>query len=95
MIERHGVKGTLHDDIFFTEDAIPGVRPIDHVSVEISRQNANLNHVKERMAAEAKARGATAITNFRYGQRRHKWWQLVTLRWDTESWYGEGDAVAP
>jgi hypothetical protein len=45
------------------------------------------------MAAEARQLGANGITNFRYGQRKHPWWELLLLKWDTESWHGEGDAV--
>lgn len=46
------------------------------------------------MAREALAAGSRAIMNFRYGQRAHTWWELVfTLKWDTESWYGTGEAV--
>jgi hypothetical protein len=91
---RAGVKGTVLDDIFFTEDAIPGASPLRHLHVQISRQNSNLLEVKERLAREAKSIGATAIMNFRYGQKKHEWWELVfTFKWDTESWHGEGDAV--
>lgn len=95
MIERHGVRGTDHDGIFFTEQEIRGPLSHGHISVEVSRQNANLFEVKKRLAAEARARGANAVMNFSYGQRAHSWWsQLFTFRWDSESWYGEGDAVS-
>lgn len=94
MEQRFGVVGTTTDGIFFTEAAIPGAVRQRRISVEISRQNANLREVKERMAAEARAAGASAIMNFRYGQKAHAWWELVfTFKWDTESWHGEGEAV--
>lgn len=94
METRAGVKGTVANDIFFTEEAIPSTSVLRHLHVEISRQNSNLLEVKERLAQEAKSLGATAIMNFRYGQKKHEWWQLVfTFKWDTESWHGEGDAV--
>lgn len=94
METRAGVKGTVASDIFFTEEAIPSTSVLRHLHVEISRQNSNLLEVKERLAQEAKSLGATAIMNFRYGQKKHEWWQLVfTFKWDTESWHGEGDAV--
>jgi hypothetical protein len=84
----------MTDGIFFTEVAIPGATRQRRISVEISRQNANLSDVKQRMAAEARAAGASAIMNFRYGQKAHAWWEVVfTLKWDTESWHGEGEAV--
>lgn len=93
-MENHsGVRGVLHRGIFFTEDRIPGAKPIKHLQVEISRQNSNLNEVKDQLAREAAAIGATAIMNFQYGQKKHEWWQLIFLKWDTESWHGEGDAI--
>jgi hypothetical protein len=94
MEQRFGVLGTTSDGIFFTETAIVGATPRRRIKVEISRQNANLGEVKQRMASEARGAGANAIMNFRYGQKAHVWWQLVfTFKWDTESWHGEGDAV--
>lgn len=94
MEERHGVKGTVTDGIFFTEQIIVGSHLVRQLRVEISRQNSNLIEVKRKLVTEAKACGATAISNFRYGQRKHDWWEYVlTFKWDTESWYGEGDAV--
>lgn len=94
MLEtRYGVRGTVCDGVFFTESEIPGSSTVRRVEVEISRQNANLMEVKKRMAAEAKHSGSYAITSFKYGQRSHPWWQLAWLKWDTESWFGTGDAV--
>jgi hypothetical protein len=94
MEQRFGVPGTTTDGIFFTEVSIPGAAVRRRISVEISRQNANLSEVKRRMASEARAAGASAIMNFRYGQKAHPWWELVfTFKWDTESWHGEGEAV--
>jgi len=94
MEDRFGVKGTLYDDIFFTENNVSGATQLEHLKVEISRQNANLTEVKQRLARQAHDLGATAIINFRYGQKKHQWWELVfTFKWDTESWHGEGDAV--
>ncbi len=93
---RYGVPGSTHAGVFFTESVIPGAGVVDSVRVEISRQNAHLGVVKERMATEAQRLGAVAIQNFRYGQRAHKWWQQAfTLKWDSESWYGEGQACTP
>lgn len=94
MIERYGVKGTELDGVFFTESTIPNAQLLAPIQTEISRQNANLQEVKERMAANAKSLGATVIMNFRYGQKAHRWWELVfTFKWDTESWFGSGDVV--
>jgi hypothetical protein len=94
MIERHGVKGTIADDVFFTEHDVSGGRVATRIKVEVSRQNANLVEVKKKMAAKATAAGATVIANFRYGQRPHRGLKLLIPKWDSESWYGEGDALA-
>ena len=93
MEERFGVRGTVLDDVFFTEAGIPGARLIKHLRVQISRQNASLTEVKEQLAAQVGACGGNALMNFRYGQKPHPWWELLLLKWDTESWHGEGDAV--
>lgn len=93
MEHRFGVAGTEQDGVFFTEYSVGG-QDLGPITVEISRQNSNLQEVKARLAAEARCRGANAVTGFKYGQRKHKTWQLaLTLKWDTESWYGEGRAV--
>lgn len=94
MEERFGVKGTICDDIFFTEGSIANSQQIEHIHVEISRQNSNLTEVKKELAKKVKSKGGNALCNFKYGQKKHQWWQLVfTFKWDTESWHGEGDVV--
>lgn len=94
MESRFGVNGTILENIFFTEDIITSAKIVKHLHVEISLQNSNLAEVKKQLASEAKAIGATAIMNFKYGQKKHKTWELVlTFKWDTESWHGEGDAI--
>jgi hypothetical protein len=93
MEERNGVRGVTADGIFFTEDAVPAAATLKHLEVEISRQNSNLAAVKAKLAADAKAAGGNALMNFRYGQRPHKGLRLLLPKWDTESWFGEGDAV--
>jgi hypothetical protein len=91
---RFGVRGTVYDGVFFTEAHIPGTKVIRHLNVEISRQNADLSEVKQRLAAGAHDCDGTAIMNFRYGQKKHHSWELLfTFKWDTESWHGSGDAV--
>lgn len=91
---RSGVKGTLHDAVFFTEEPVLSAAVLRHLKVTIPRQNANLNDVKELLARKAKKSGATAVVSFRYGQKKTAWWRLfITSTWDTESWFGEGDAV--
>ncbi len=93
MEERHGVKGTVQDGVFFTESSIPQAKLVKHLHVEISRQNSTLSELKARLAAQVKECGGTALSTFRYGQRKHHWTELFAFKWDTESWHGEGDAV--
>jgi hypothetical protein len=90
--ERAGLRGNHHNGIFFSEQASshPTVRTI---SVKKNRQNFTLAQIKDLMAAEAVSAGANAIVEFKYGQRSHKWYQHLLIKWDTESWYGEGRAV--
>lgn len=95
MTLRNGLSGNDFEGIFFSESlAPPTVATIGPVNVTINRQNANLLEVKSKMAADAKRMGANAIVSFKYGQRSHKWWQLIfTFKWDSEGWFGEGIAV--
>ncbi len=94
MDSKFGVNGTTFENIFFTEDSISNSKILKHLHVEISRQNSNLTEVKKLMALEAAKIGAGAIMNFKYGQKKHKTWELIlTFKWDTESWHGEGDAI--
>lgn len=86
--------GTEKNGFFFSEELpAPDQVVLKRISVEISRQNANLAQIKERMAEEAQAIGANAILGFVYGQKPHKGLKLLKLKWDTESWHGEGSAV--
>lgn len=94
MISQHGVNGTLQDDIFFTEKSIPSSNVIKHIKVEISRQNSSLSEIKSAMARDAKSCGANVVMNFKYGQSAHKGLKLISFKWDSESWHGEGDAVS-
>lgn len=94
MDEAFGTRGTHLDGIYFTESTIVGAKVLQHIHVEISRQNSTLTEVKKEMARQIKALSGTALMNFTYGQKKHEWWELVfTFKWDTESWHGDGDAV--
>jgi hypothetical protein len=92
MENLEGVPGTFYDGIFFTEE------PVEHrrlsakpVKVEISRQNSNLQQVKQKLAQHVRKAGGNALVGFRYGQRSHSIFkQVFTLKWDTESWHGVG-----
>ena len=95
MEELAGARGNWHQGVFFTEGVVQApAQPRGRIQVEISRQNSNLTEVKNEMARQATAKGANVIQNFQYGQKAHKWWELVfTFKWDTESWHGAGDAI--
>lgn len=84
-----GVQGTRQGQVFFTEQTIPDAVFVKHISIKSARHNSNLTEIKGRMAGEAFAAGASAVMNFRYGQKKKG---LVRL-WDSTGWYGEGDAV--
>lgn len=84
--------GTYFDGVFFTEQDFPDRRLTrGPLRVEISRQNSNLQEVKRRLAEQVQEAGGNALVGFRYGQRSHSvLQQVLTFKWDTESWYGEG-----
>lgn len=96
MDELVGLQGVYFDDIFFTEDPAAGSRlSATLLRVEISRQNSNLQQVKQRLAKKVREAGGNALVGFRYGQRSHSIFaQVLTFKWDTESWYGEGYAAS-
>jgi hypothetical protein len=90
---RAGVTGTEFGGVFFT-DAVPrGWKRLGAIEVTISRQNANLAEVKTQMVDQVKRRGGNALVAFRYGQKAHAWWQNILPMWDSESWYGSGEAA--
>ena len=95
MDELAGLRGVYFDGIFFTEDAAAGSRlSAQLLTVEISRQNSNLQQVKQRLAKKVREAGGNSLVGFRYGQRSHSIFaQVLTFKWDTESWYGEGYAA--
>jgi hypothetical protein len=78
--------------VFFTEDPGEQFRLSPRLlKVEISRQNSNLRQVKQRLVSLVRDAGGNALVGFRYGQRSHSiLQQVLTLKWDTESWHGEG-----
>jgi hypothetical protein len=83
----------MHHGVFITEQGLPG-EDLGPLSVTIGRQNADLGQIKEKLAAEALARGGNAVALLSYGQRKHSAGQLINpFRWDTESWFGKGQAL--
>lgn len=90
---RAGIRGTDLAGVFFTEATVADAPALGTVSVEISRQNANLDEVKRALAEKVKAAGGNALMAFTYGQKAHPWWQMLALKWDSESWHGAGVAT--
>ncbi len=94
METKYGVKGLIHYGIFISEKDIPEAELIQHIEVKISRQNADLNQIKDLLAIKAQELGVQTVMNFRYGQIKHSLLSYLNpFKWDSESWYGEGDAV--
>lgn len=90
--EWHGVRGTMHQGIFVTESDLPG-EALGLIETSIGLQNANLDELKDRLAREAKRRGANAVVKIGYGQAKHGPLRLLNpFSWDTESWHGSGEA---
>ena len=92
MEEFGGLKGNYHGGIFFSEQSSEApTRQL--INATKNRQNFTLTQIKDMMAVQARSAGANAIVDFRYGQRSHKWYQQLTIKWDSEAWFGEGRAV--
>ena len=87
------LKGNTFNGVFFTEQSVPGARLLSRIRVEISRQNSNLFDIKTEIARQVLNQGGNALVSFRYGQQAHRGLKLLALKWDTESWHGEGDAA--
>jgi hypothetical protein len=94
MMEKNGVKGTMLNGVFFTESSAPNARVIRHIHTEISRQNSNLAEIKEELAVQVISLGGNTLMNFKYGQKKHQWYENLLFKWDTESWHGEGDVAS-
>ena len=87
-------RANWHDGVMFLEGSpLDGTEMLGHVKVEISRQNSNLFEVKAELARRVRSQGGNALVNFRYGQRPHRGLKLLAFKWDTESWFGEGEAA--
>ena len=82
-------KGYEFENVLFFEKILPD-KGLQHLEVEISRQNSYLTQIKKKIVEKVKKLGGKSVSNFKYGQRKLKTWDLVfSLKWDTESWFGE------
>ena len=93
MEEFGGLKGNFHQGVFFSEQSC-SASTLAPIRISKNGQNFTLETIKNLMAAQAKAVGANAIVEFRYGQKSHKWYQQLQLKWDNMEWFGEGKAVS-
>jgi hypothetical protein len=83
VIERFGVRGSLWEDLFFTEsETVAGASSLGDVSVKCHGQNKDLRDVKRELAKRVRAKGGDALVAFKYGQRA----RLL----GGDEWYGSG-----
>jgi hypothetical protein len=93
VLERHGVRGSEYDGVFFTEaPAIEGARIIAPVNIKIGGQNKDIRDIKRELAKQVRSKGGNALVGFSYGQRGNPWYQSFGL-FDSEHWFGSGTAV--
>jgi hypothetical protein len=83
----------LHNGVYFVEGIPRSSQVIMPISTEINEffcqtHLKNLDHIKDKMAKEARLRGGNAIIQFTYGQRSTFWKSLFRL--DNIQWYASG-----
>lgn len=82
---------TVFEDIIFVEGTVSGARILGGVACDLSfkigAQLKNLNDVKKALAERARALGANAVLDFRYGQKSR--WLAV----DDVAFFGTGLAA--
>lgn len=82
---------TLYKDFIFVEGDEAYAKSLGVVKSDLSftfgAQLKNLNDVKESLMVQAKAKGANALIQFKYGQKSR--WLAI----DDVAFYGEGIAV--
>jgi hypothetical protein len=81
-------RGNYADGIFFTEGGMVDAELLGKVRVESKKMNSNLAQLKVRLARLAREKGANAICQYKYGQKR----TLLSI-WDDTMWYAEGIAA--
>lgn len=82
---------TVFEDVIFVEGTVPGARILGGISCDLSfkigSQLKNLNDVKKALADRARALGANAVLDFRYGQKSR--WLAI----DDVAFFGTGRAA--
>ena len=92
-LERHGVRGSEQDGVFFTESAaIEGARLLGQIRVKVGGQNKDIRDVKRALAKQVLAKGGNALAGFTYGQKGNSWWESLGM-FDSEHWYGAGTVL--
>ncbi len=69
MIEMYGRKGTLFDNVFFTEGIISDGIVLGKVDEISNRQNISLDEFKSLISKKVKLAGGNAVDNFNYVQK--------------------------
>jgi hypothetical protein len=86
VIERHGVRGSEYEGVFFTEaTSIDGANDLGTVNIKLRGQNKDLRHVKTELARKVRAKGGNGLIQFEYGQRN--------TFFGYDQWVGSGRAV--
>ena len=65
----YGRKGTLYNDIFFTEGSISDGVVLGKIEEISNRQNVNLDEFKSTISKKVKSAGGNAVDNFNYVQK--------------------------
>lgn len=88
------VRTTVCEGIYFTRQDPHGARVVKRIEVTLSGRRSTLDEVKSRMADQARAVGAQAVVNFRYGHGGSTWWRRqIEHGRSSGGWHGEGEAV--
>lgn len=87
------VRTTTCEGIYFTRHDLQGARVLKRIEVTLSGRGSSLEEVKVQMADQARAVGAQAVVNFRYGHGGTTWWRRQLEHSRSSGWHGEGEAV--
>ena len=89
---------SVYNGIVFIEGDEPGAKVMGSLVYEktgfYNQQLKSLDIVKEQLAQKAKALGANAVKDFKYGQKSTSWFRSMLLSYDDNiNWYGTGTAI--
>ncbi len=88
---------SFFEGVLFIEGNYPYISnkgTIEYKKTFYNQQFKNLNDVKHQLAEKARALGANAVINFKYGQKNTTWFKAALLGLDDNvNWFGSGEAV--